>query len=44
MDLVDKARLVQTLFDGDPGGKSQFIFFAATNRPLLALLELQPIK
>jgi N-acyl-D-amino-acid deacylase len=40
-----RARPVQTFFDnGDPGGKSQFISFAATNWAVLALLEVMPVK
>lgn len=40
-----RSRPVQVFFDnGDPGGKSQFISFAATNWALLALLETVPIK
>jgi squalene cyclase len=38
-----RSRPVQTFFDnGDPGGKSQFISFAATNWAVLALLEVAP--
>ncbi len=38
-----RSRPVQTFFDnGDPGGKSQFISFAATGWAVLALLELCP--
>ncbi len=38
-----RAKPVQTYFDnGDPGGKSQFISFAATNWAVLALLEVLP--
>jgi N-acyl-D-amino-acid deacylase len=40
-----RAKPVQTFFDnGDPGGKSQFISFAATNWAVLALLETLPVK
>lgn len=40
-----RSRPVQVFFDnGDPGGKSQFISFAATNWALLALLETIPAK
>jgi hypothetical protein len=40
-----RSRPVQTFFDnGDPGGKSQFISFAATNWAVLALLEQYPLK
>jgi len=38
-----RSRPLQAFFDnGDPGGKSQFISFAATNWAVLALLELYP--
>lgn len=38
-----RARPIQIFFDnGDPGEKSQFISYAATNWALLALLETQP--
>jgi len=38
-----RARPLQLFFDnGDPGGKSQFISFAATNWAVLALLETVP--
>lgn len=38
-----RAKLVQPFFDnGDPGGKSQFMTFAATNWAVLALLEALP--
>ena len=38
-----RSRPLQVFFDnGDPGGKSQFISFAATNWAVLALLELYP--
>ncbi len=38
-----RSRPLQAFFDnGDPGGKSQFISFAATNWAVLALLEQQP--
>lgn len=38
-----RSRPIQIFFDnGDPGGKSQFISFAATGWAVLALLELQP--
>jgi squalene cyclase len=41
--LQTRSRPVQTFFDnGDPGDKSQFISFAATNWAVLALLELCP--
>jgi hypothetical protein len=37
------AKVVQPFFDnGDPGGKSQFISFSATNWAVLALLEAIP--
>jgi hypothetical protein len=40
-----RSRPVQTFFDnGDPGGKSQFISFAATGWAVLALLETCPMK
>jgi len=40
-----RSRPVQVFFDnGDPGGKSQFISFAATNWALLAILETVPAK
>jgi N-acyl-D-amino-acid deacylase len=40
-----RSRPVQVFFDnGDPGGKSQFISFAATNWAVLALLETVPVK
>lgn len=40
-----RSRPVQTFFDnGDPGDKSQFISFAATNWAVLALLESVPVK
>ncbi len=40
-----RSRPVQTFFDnGDPGGKSQFISFAATGWATLALLETLPLK
>jgi N-acyl-D-amino-acid deacylase len=40
-----RSRPVQTFFDnGDAGGKSQFISFAATGWAVLALLETQPEK
>jgi squalene cyclase len=39
-----RTKPVQTFFDnGDPGGKSQFISFAATNWAVLALLEVVPV-
>jgi squalene cyclase len=39
-----RSRPIQTFFDnGDPGDKSQFISFAATNWALLALLENVPV-
>lgn len=38
-----RSRPVQVFFDnGDPGGKSQFISYAATNWAVLALLETTP--
>ncbi|MCI0459881.1 MAG: hypothetical protein L0Z62_23265 [Gemmataceae bacterium] len=38
-----RSRPIQIFFDnGDPGGKSQFISFAATNWAVLALLETVP--
>jgi N-acyl-D-amino-acid deacylase len=38
-----RSRPIQIFFDnGDPGGKSQFISFVATNWAVLALLELHP--
>ena len=38
-----RSRPLQRFFDnGDPGGKSQFISFAATNWAVLALLETIP--
>jgi N-acyl-D-amino-acid deacylase len=40
-----RSRPVQTFFDnGDPGGKSQFISFAATGWAVQALLETRPEK
>jgi N-acyl-D-amino-acid deacylase len=40
-----RSRPLQVFFDnGDPGGKSQFISFAATNWAILALLETVPPK
>jgi gluconolactonase len=40
-----RSRPFQTFFDnGDPGGKSQFISFAATNWAVLALLEQYPLR
>jgi N-acyl-D-amino-acid deacylase len=40
-----RAKPVQTFFNnGDPGGKSQFISFVATNWAVLALLETVPVK
>ncbi len=40
-----RSRPVQTFFDnGDPGGKSQFISFVATNWAVLALLEQYPLR
>jgi N-acyl-D-amino-acid deacylase len=39
-----RSRPLQVFFDnGDPGGKSQFISFAATNWAVLALLESLPV-
>jgi N-acyl-D-amino-acid deacylase len=41
--VTTRSRPVQVFFDnGDPGGKSQFISFAATGWATLALLELLP--
>lgn len=41
--VTTRSRPVQTFFDnGDPGGKSQFISFLATNHALIALLATQP--
>jgi hypothetical protein len=43
--VTTRSRPVQTFFDnGDPGGKSQFISFLATNWAVLALLETIPPK
>jgi len=43
--VTTRSRPVQTFFDnGDPGGKSQFISFLATNWAVLALLETMPAK
>jgi squalene cyclase len=43
--VTTRSHPVQTFFDnGDPGGKSQFISFAATNWAVLALLESFPIQ
>lgn len=43
--VATRSRPVQTFFDnGDPGGKSQFISFLATNWAVLALLETIPPK
>ncbi|MFL5241988.1 MAG: prenyltransferase/squalene oxidase repeat-containing protein [Gemmataceae bacterium] len=40
-----RSKPVQTFFDnGDPGGKSQFISFAATGWAVLALLETASVK
>jgi N-acyl-D-amino-acid deacylase len=40
-----RTRPLQVFFDnGDPGGKSQFISFVATNWAVLALLETLPIE
>lgn len=40
-----RSKPVQIFFDnGDPGGKSQFISFAATGWAVMALLEAVPIK
>jgi N-acyl-D-amino-acid deacylase len=40
-----RSRPVQVFFDnGDPGGPSQFISFAATNWAVLALLDTMPMK
>jgi N-acyl-D-amino-acid deacylase len=40
-----RSRPLQVFFDnGDPGGKSQFISFAATNWAVLALLETVPAR
>jgi hypothetical protein len=42
--VESRARPVQPFFDnGDPGGKSQFICFSATNWATLALLEAIPV-
>jgi N-acyl-D-amino-acid deacylase len=41
--VTTRSRPLQPFFDnGDPGGKSQFISFAATNWAVLALLETMP--
>jgi N-acyl-D-amino-acid deacylase len=41
--VTTRSRPVQVFFDnGDPGGKSQFISFVATNWAVLALLETLP--
>jgi N-acyl-D-amino-acid deacylase len=41
--VTTRSRPVQVFFDnGDPGGKNQFISFAATGWAVLALLELVP--
>jgi hypothetical protein len=43
--VTTRTRPFQTFFDnGDPGGKSQFISFAATNWAVLALLEQYPAR
>jgi N-acyl-D-amino-acid deacylase len=43
--VITRSRPVQVFFDnGDPGGKSQFISYAATGWALLALLERFPVK
>jgi N-acyl-D-amino-acid deacylase len=43
--VTTRSRPVQVFFDnGDPGGKSQFISFAATGWAVLALLEQFPVK
>jgi N-acyl-D-amino-acid deacylase len=43
--VTTRSRPVQVFFDnGDPGGKSQFISFAATNWAVLALLERYPVE
>jgi N-acyl-D-amino-acid deacylase len=40
-----RTRPLQVFFDnGDPGGKSQFISFVATNWAVLALLETSPLE
>ena len=40
-----RSRPLQKFFDnGDAGGKSQFISFAATNWSVMALLETVPMK
>jgi len=40
-----RSKPLQVFFDnGDPGGKSQFISFAATGWAVLALLETDPLK
>lgn len=42
--VESRAKPVQRFFDnGDPGGKSQFICFSATNWATLALLEAIPV-
>jgi squalene cyclase len=43
--VTTRSRPVQVFFDnGDPGGKSQFISFAATSWAVLALLEAFPVR
>jgi N-acyl-D-amino-acid deacylase len=43
--VTTRSRPLQVFFDnGDPGGKSQFISFSATNWAVLALLEQYPAK
>ncbi len=43
--VTTRSRPVQTFFDnGDPGGKSQFISFAATGWAVQALLEALPVR
>jgi hypothetical protein len=43
--VTTRSRPVQTFFDnGDPGGKSQFISFAATGWAVQALLQTLPVR
>jgi hypothetical protein len=43
--VTTRSRPAQVFFDnGDPGGKSQFISFVATNWAVLALVEILPAK
>jgi N-acyl-D-amino-acid deacylase len=43
--VMTRSRPMQTFFDnGDPGGKSQFISFAATCWAVMGLLEQYPVK